>query len=534
MVNLVRLLPGLCFALAGLVVGVQASDMSIPLALGVAGVSRPLAEGETVSFEGPAASGDYLRGTARAASGRFDLDLVSAEGRHLRRLAADASGRIEFQLVAKEARLRIKATARAAETVVEVELTNRLSREQQVAPPPTYLSPRIAALAKHLATGGDTEMFWNEIAATGTPLVEPAGPDQKMVTFLARGARHNVRLFGAPTGDHEELSRLGMSDTWFRSFVVPAATRLSYQLAYDVPELPGSTRDRRVAILATAKADPFNHHPWPADAPDAFNQESLLELPDAPEQPGLAGAGAPRGTFTRLRIKSVPLGNEREIVIYRPAGPAPDAANLHLLFLFDAEAYLSRVPTPAILDNLIAQGRLPPVIAVFVPAIDRETRGRELPGNEAFADFMALELLPRVQREIGTAVPPERTLLAGSSYGGLAAATVALRHPQVFGNAICLSGSFWWHPDPGPAGRSEYVAARIASEPKTDVRFFLTAGLFETGRPGSAGILDTSRHLRDILTAKGYDVAYREYAGGHDYVIWRGALADAVIELAAE
>lgn len=377
-------------------------------------------------------------------------------------------------------------------------------------------------------------MFWNEIAATGTPLVEPAGPGQAIITFLARGAQHNVRLFGAPSGDHEHLSRLGTSDTWFRSFVVPTATRLSYQLAYDVPELPGSTRERRVAILATAKADPFNRHPWPADAPDAFNQESLIELPGAPEQPGLAGAGALRGTLTRLRIASTHLGNEREITIYRPAGLASDAADVRLLFLFDAEAYLSRVPTPAILDNLIAQGRLLPVIAVFVPAIDRDTRSRELPGNDAFADFMALELLPRVQREIGASVPPDRTLLAGSSYGGLAAATVALRHPEAFGNAICLSGSFWWHPDPGPAGRSEYVAARVASEPRREVRFFLTAGLFETGRPGSTGILETSRHLRDVLTAKGYNVAYREYAGGHDYVVWRGALADALIELAAE
>lgn len=52
---------------------------------------------------------------------------------------------------------------------------------------------------------------------------------------------------------------------------------------------------------------------------------------------------------------------------------------------------------PTILDNLIAERRLPPMVAVFVSEIDRQTRARELLGNAAFADFMALELLPRVK-----------------------------------------------------------------------------------------------------------------------------------------
>jgi len=63
------------------------------------------------------------------------------------------------------------------------------------------------------------------------------------------------------------------------------------------------------------------------------------------------------------------------------------------------------------------------------------------------------------------------------------------------------------------------------------VRFFLGAGLFESGRGGQPGILETNRHLRDVLRAKGYLVTHREVAGGHDYLSWRGTLSDGLLEL---
>ena len=40
-----------------------------------------------------------------------------------------------------------------------------------------------------------------------------------------------------------------------------------------------------------------------------------------------------------------------------------------------------------------------------------------------------------------------------------------------------------------------------------------------------------NRHLRDVLRAREYDVAYREFNGGHDYACWRGGLADGLANL---
>lgn len=71
-----------------------------------------------------------------------------------------------------------------------------------------------------------------------------------------------------------------------------------------------------------------------------------------------------------------------------------------------------------------------------------------------------------------------------------------------------------------------------AEAPRLPLRFFIEAGTFENDIAGSGGqILETSRHLRDVLRAKGYQVHYREFAGGHDYLSWRGSLADGLIAL---
>ena len=504
----------------------QAEPTARPALTETAAAAHPLAAGQSEVLTLDVHPGDTVRGTLAVEAGCFTLDLVGADGRHIRRLADAPEGRTTVQFVVPDAPATLKLTAIEAGSA-RVTAQALAAPPEAAAPPPQLISPTLAALGRRVAAGGGTEAFWADVGRQGTPLVEARDDGQVLLTFLARGVRANARLIGAPSSDHEWLSHLGGSDVWFKSFVVPPETRLSYRIARDVPALPGSPRERRMALLATAAADPLNRHPWPADAPDAFDQDSVLELPGAPAQPGIGDPAPPRGALSRFRLASRRLGNTRSITVYSPAGFDPADTRNRLLILFDAKAYLTKIPTPQILDALVGEGRLPPTLAVFVSEIDPETRSRELPGNPAFADFMADELVPAIRARFGIDIPADRTVLAGSSYGGLAAMTVALAHPERFGNVIALSGSFWWHPD----GSSEGVAEEVARTPRRPLRVHLTAGLFEGGHPGAGDILESTRRLRETLEAKGYVVTGRDYAGGHDYLVWRGALGDALLAL---
>jgi len=76
-----------------------------------------------------------------------------------------------------------------------------------------------------------------------------------------------------------------------------------------------------------------------------------------------------------------------------------------------------------------------------------------------------------------------------------------------------------------------WLAKQFIQSPKLPLKFYLDAGVFEASLGGFIGILDASRHMRDVLLAKGYEVHYQEFIGGHDYLSWRGTLADGLIAL---
>lgn len=493
-----------------------------------------LAPGDTRSFVVEAPAGAYLEGALSVDGAPVDLVLRTMQGDHLRLLESGARGDQTFRFVANGDPLLLSIENVNAQALATLRLTHDIPPEEQGGISLDLQSPRLRTLVQDMAQGAGTAAFWAEMLAHGTPLVEPVPekPDRRLVTFLYRGAKRNVRLWGGPSNDHDWLDRLGDSDVWFRTYDVPSGLRLTYGLAPDVPQIPGTFLQRRRALLATAQADPLNLTPLPADAPDAFNQVSYLALEDAPDQPGYPPADRIAGTVDTFTFDSPRLGNSRSVSVYRPAGFDPtDPANV-LLFVFDGVAFQDdRAPMPGILDTLIGQGRLPPVTAVFIDSVDVDLRSRELTCNPDFAAMLADDLLPEILARTGLPHDPARTAVTGASYGGLAAACAAHWHPDAFGAFLSLSGSFWWQPD-AYDGDMPYVSSLFAQGSARPLRAWLSAGIYEAGKGGDTGILGGTRHLRDVMRLKGYDdVFYREYAGGHDYAIWRGSMAEGLIAL---
>jgi enterochelin esterase-like enzyme len=61
---------------------------------------------------------------------------------------------------------------------------------------------------------------------------------------------------------------------------------------------------------------------------------------------------------------------------------------------------------------------------------------------EKYSAFLITELKPQIDREYRTRPDPANTGLMGSSLGGFCSLVLAWEHPEVFGRAACLSGSF--------------------------------------------------------------------------------------------
>lgn len=372
----------------------------------------------------------------------------------------------------------------------------------------------------------DTSAFWEAIKRKGTPLVETSKEGDYLLTFLYKGAKNNVQIMGAPIGDIAYMSKMPENDIWYKSFIVPKGTRLSYQLAPDVPMIKAEPRERRMAILATLQADPLNQKPMHSRSDDIYRTMSTVELPDQRYANWEKTPIEPSGNMQHYTLTSSLLNNERAVDVYLPKAFSKEKT-YPVLFLFDGKEYQSKVHVPNILDNLIAARKIPPMIAVFISNPNYRSRASELPCNPLFADFMAKELLPWFQQTITPHIEAKTTILSGSSYGGLASAYTAFRYPDHFGNVLSLSGSFWWAEEDA---ESQWLTREFAKTDRLPIKFYLYAGLFETGQ-STIDILESNRHLRTVLNAKDYPIVYEEFAGGHDYFSWGVTLADGLIHI---
>ena len=521
-----------------------------------------ITSGVTYKYSMQLNDGDYVEVSLASQSGTVNLLVGNPDGSSMRDFAGPSIGAREtYAFAAEGAGIFSLNIVNPGEQAAIYELTlqkivpldERFRPGEWSDPDP---SPRIQALRKQIASGEtNIESFWKEIAARGTPLVEQLSANYWLVTFLWR-AQHDTRsvmVTGSfngpgPTGNNL-MHQIAHSDVWYLTLKLPKGARFTYRLVPNNP--PGSE-----STQATAQADSYNLRGW--DCPKTANKfrcRSVVELPDAAPQPWIVSKpGTPAGRIEKQAIKSAIQKLERDLIIYTPAGYRSDGPPNALLVLFDGDDILSDdFQGQTTLDNLIAARKIPPTVVVMVDNVG-DRRLVDLVANPEFADFMATELVPWVRAHYNVTRDPERTVVSGKSAGGLAAAYMGLRHPEVFGNVFSQSGAFWWSPEhsggvcaskcPEDGGRrsdpdsrdsrteENWVAKQFVTSPKLPVRFFLEAGTFEVDKQGTGGdILEATRTLRDVLLAKGYEVHFQQFVSGHDDLSWRGTFADGLITL---
>ena len=409
---------------------------------------------------------------------------------------------------------------------------------QPVRPPGP--SPTVAALEEAVRQGrpGVERDFWEKVKRAGAPLVEPIAGDTANVlfTFVWRGdsATRNVALVNAAVASEEPaqalLTHVAGTDVWYRSYEARADARFAYELSVNDNLVPFDQVTDWGARSATFHTDPFNKRLYEATI---FGRNvSYAEGPRAPREEWIeARPGVPKGRVEQTTVESKLLGTARYVWIYTPPGydTLARAGELPLLLTFDGGEFVGSVPVPTILDNLIAARRIAPMVALFVGSPEGQ-RDVELAANARYAEFIATELVPWARSRLRIATSPERNVVAGSSLGGLAAAFVAHRHPELFGNVLSQSGAFMFSPSDDP--KPERLARDVAAGPRSNVAFYLEAGIYEIGRmEKGVDLLTSNRHLRDALREKGYRVTYDEFAGGHSDLNWRSGFAKGLLAL---
>jgi len=337
------------------------------------------------------------------------------------------------------------------------------------------------------------------------------------------------------------------------------------------PNRTPPTRDPHTAGYVTATELPDGTNP-PADADGNF-----IIGPTHNAAPEMAvQAGVPQGTVVTFTMKSTdskiypgiardantfgvpdptdpakmivttshPAPYTRRVAVYVPKQYVPGTAAPFLVGTDGKPADDKGLFTA--LDNLIAQHRVPVMIAISVANGSGDAQGSER-GLEydtmsgKYAEFVQSEVLPLVESQAHVKLtddPDGRATMGGSS-GGSCALIMAWYHPEWYHRVLTFSGTYvnqQWPPNPEtPHGAWEFHEHLIPSNPVKPIRLWMEVGDRDnlnanTMRDNMHDWVVANENMARVLAGKGYhyQFTFARNAGHTDGRVKAQTLAEAL------
>lgn len=226
---------------------------------------------------------------------------------------------------------------------------------------------------------------------------------------------------------------------------------------------------------------------------------------------------------------SVVLGlpsNQNDYYVYTPPGYDPHAKAYPVLYLLhgwtdSSYGWLYNGRANFILDNLIAQGKVRPMIVVMpmgygdlafihsridvwkdTPSIDHNT--------ELYTQAFLTEVMPKVESTYNVSKDRRDHAIAGLSMGGLEAVTIGLAHTDQFGSVIGLSAAVQRLDFAKQFGSLDAKSANL------DL-LWIACGTED-------GLIGPNRKMVAFFKEKNMPVTAIETPGMHTWLVWRDNL----------
>jgi enterochelin esterase-like enzyme len=263
--------------------------------------------------------------------------------------------------------------------------------------------------------------------------------------------------------------------------------------------------------------------------------------PGIAREPGTFGEVDP-GNPAKLNVTtSHPAAYTRRVAVYVPkqyvAGTAAP-------FIVGADGPDRALFTA--LDNLIAQKRVPAMIAISISNGSGDAQGSQR-GMEydtmsgLYAEFVEKEVLPLVEKTANVKLTkdPEGRATMGGSSGGSAALIMAWYHPELYHRVLTYSGTYvnqqWpWNPAT-PGGAWDFHERLIPNSPVKPIRIWMEVGDRDNYNPN---VMRDNMHdwvlanenMAKALAAKGYhyQFVFARNAGHTDRTVKQQTLPEAL------
>lgn len=318
--------------------------------------------------------------------------------------------------------------------------------------------------------------------------------------FLYKSNATEIRFAGDfngwnPSTDDWKAKLLPNTSIWYLEKSFPSNARLDY----------------KIVVNNNWILDPNNSYRQYS----GFGPNSELRMPEwqFPEET-ILGENVQRGKLEEKQLiaSSIQnLGYEVAFKVYKPYG-YENLTAMPVVYVTDGHEYADdRLGAMLIvLDNLIHEGKIEPVLAVFVdprdPNSGNNRRMQEYSANSKFVNFLADELVPFIDENYNSIQQASKRMILGTSLGGWCAAFTGLQRSDRFG----LLGIH------SPAFDQQILNAYQQSEPLPLKIFMSTGTIFDTQERASA--------MKQIMDEKAYPLLYIEVNEGHSWGNWRALL----------
>lgn len=264
-----------------------------------------------------------------------------------------------------------------------------------------------------------------------------------------------------------------------------------------------------------------------AGVPQGRVEQFTMDSRDSKFYPGIGrdvfGTVDPANPKT-LVVQTHPAPYQRTITVYIPSQYVAGTAAPFIVTHDGPALGKPELNLPHVLDNLIAQKRVPAMIAVMIAHGGGDAQGSER-GLEydtmsgKFAEFIQAEVLPLVEKNYGVKLtddPDGRATMGGSS-GGSAALSMAWYHPEWYRRVITYSGTYvnqqWPFNPETPGGAWDFHEKLIPQSAPKPIRLWMEVGDRDSYNPnilrdGMHDWVEANHRMAAVLKAKGYHYQY--------------------------
>lgn len=271
------------------------------------------------------------------------------------------------------------------------------------------------------------------------------------------------------------------------------------------------------------------------------NGQSIVAVPGNPPN-SWDMQNVPHGAVAKHIFKSTAIGDDRDFYVYTP--PGYDASRKEpypVLYLLhgigdDARAWTQLGFANIILDNLIAQGKIKPMIAVF-------TLGYGVPktmiGDGAFENYtksLLEEVMPAVEQNYNASTQSNMRAIAGLSMGGAEAVYAGLNNIDKFQWIGGFSSAFIMYRGAGRAGtptanqQSSDASVYNYNFPGIDSKVNDKIKLLWISCGTSDFLMFSNKDFEAWLTKQKINFKNVETPGAHTWMVWRRNL-EAFVQL---